>query len=166
MRASPAFQLTIRRFGVWRAAIAVLLLAAVTSLFAFAFAKGDSAPAALRAMGLAASVAIVLAGATLMRCQPVSLRWDTQRWNLGPASSVGEEPWPGRLEVAIDLGAWMLLRFEHDFTPELGRTGRTRWLPVQRRGLEPAWHALRCAVYSARPDQGLDSDQRLGVSPE
>ena len=26
-----------------------------------------------------------------------------------------------------------------------------RWLPVQRRGLEADWHALRCAVYSPPP---------------
>ena len=56
-------------------------------------------------------------GATLMRRQAISLRWDTQRWNLGPASSVGEEPWPGHLEVSLDLGVWMLLRFEHDLAP-------------------------------------------------
>ena len=32
-----------------------------------------------------------------------------------------------------------------------GRAARaTRWLPVQRRGLEAHWHALRCAVYCAR----------------
>ena len=47
---------------------------------------------------------------------------------------------PGTLEVAIDLGSFLLLRL---------RGGRGAvWLPVQRRGLEREWHALRCAVYS------------------
>jgi len=31
------------------------------------------------------------------------------------------------------------------------------WLPVQRRGLQAHWHALRCAVYSPRPDAGVDA---------
>jgi hypothetical protein len=39
----------------------------------------------------------------------------------------------------------MLLRF----TPDA--PARMTWLPVQRRGLEAQWHALRCAVYSPRP---------------
>jgi len=154
MRASPAFQITIRRFGVWRCAIAVLLLASVGSLVAFALAEGGSTSVGVRAISSAASIVIVLAGATLMRRQAISLRWDTQRWNLGPASSVGEEPWPGHLEVSLDLGVWMLLRFEHDLAPS-GR--RNLWIPVQRHGIESAWHAMRCAVYSARSAQGDDS---------
>jgi len=163
MRASPAFQVTIRRFGVWRSAIAALLLCAVATLAAFALAEGESAPASVRAFAVLASAGIVLAGATLMRCRPMSLRWDTHRWNLGPVSTAGEEPWPGRLDVALDFGAWILLRFEHDRT-----AGRRRacWLPVQRGGLESAWHGLRCAVYSARPAQDPDSGQRMGPSPE
>jgi hypothetical protein len=52
---------------------------------------------------------------------------------------------PGNVAVVIDLGPWMLLRFTADAPP------RTTWLPVQRRGLEAQWHALRCAVYSPRP---------------
>lgn len=163
MRASPAFQLTIRRFGVWRCAIAVLLLASVGSLVAFALAEGESTPVAIRAISLAASAAIVLAGVTHMRCQAVSLRWDTQRWNLGPASSVGEEPWPGHLDVCLDLGVWMMLRFKHDLTPG-GR--RTHWIPVQRHGIESAWHALRCAVYSARSAQGDDSGPYKSLPPK
>jgi len=154
MRASPTFQITIRRFGVWRCAIALVLLASVSSLVAFALAEGESTYVGIRVMALAASAAIVLAGATLMRRQAFSLRWDAQRWNLGPASSVGEEPWPGQLEVSLDLGVWMLLRFEQDLATG-GR--RTHWIPVQRHGIESAWHALRCAVYSARSAQGDDS---------
>jgi hypothetical protein len=48
--------------------------------------------------------------------------------------------------VAIDLGGWMLLRF----VPGAGG-GRARWIALQRHGLEPQWHALRCAVYAPRP---------------
>jgi len=141
----------------------MLLLLAVSALAAFALADGESAPPLVRGLAMLASGAVVLAGTGLMRCQPLSIRWDTQRWNLGPEWSAGEEPWPGRLDVALDLGAWMLLRFQPDVA-----TGqrRAQWVPVQRRGMESAWHALRCAVYSARPIRGTDHGQRLGASPE
>ncbi len=98
------------------------------------------------------------AGASLLRNAPLSLRWDSQRWHLGPLASAGDEPWPGSLAVALDLGPWLLLRFEHE--ADLRRR-RITWLPVQRRGLEAEWHALRCAVYCARSDPGLDA----GMNP-
>jgi hypothetical protein len=43
----------------------------------------------------------------------------------------------------IDLGRWLLVVFE-DSTSAVGRV----WLPLQRRGLEGEWHALRCALYA------------------
>jgi hypothetical protein len=163
MRASPAFQLTIRHFGVWRCAVAALLICAIGALAAFALAEGESAPPMVRALAVAASILVVVSSASLLRCRPVSLRWDTQQWKLGPESSVGDEPWSGRVDVSLDLGAWMLLRFEHDAA--MGRK-RSMWVPVQRRGIEPAWHALRCAVYSARPAQGPDGGLRTSTTPE
>jgi hypothetical protein len=106
---------------------------------------------------------LLAAGASPLRCAGTSLRWDTRQWHLGPASTTGDEPHSGRLAVAIDLGAWMLLRFQPD-----GAAGKRRsiWLPVQRRGLETQWHALRCAVYSARPAEGHEAGSRPAVSPE
>ncbi len=47
--------------------------------------------------------------------------------------------------VAVDLGSFLLLTLAG--TGDGERRSR-RWLPVQRRGLENDWHALRCAVYS------------------
>jgi len=163
MRASAPFHATIRSFGHWRAGVAILLATSTGSMAAFASAHGESAPAAWRIAGLIASLAIVLAGVRLLRCPAVSLRWDSQRWHLGPESTAGEEPVSGSVDVCIDLGAWMLLRFAHDVT-----TGRARysWLPVQRRGMEAHWHALRCAVYSSRPAHGPDGGQTPARSPQ
>lgn len=149
MRASPAFQLTIDRFGAWRAALAVPWLAAACALPAWLLSGELSLP---RTAAFAAGVLALAACTRLARVDPMSLRWDTSAWRLGPAATRGEEPWVGTLAVAIDLGPWMLLKFAHDVT---GRTRRVTWLPVQRRGIEPQWHALRCAVYCARPAQGL-----------
>lgn len=81
-----------------------------------------------------------------------SLRWDTQQWHLGAASTLGQEPHAGRLMVALDLGAWMLLRLiPSAVSASSVRLPAGGWLPVQKRGHETHWHALRCTVYSARP---------------
>jgi hypothetical protein len=86
---------------------------------------------------VALSMAMLACAFSLWRVPVQSLRWDGGAWQL--------DGMPGDLKAAIDLGPWMLLMF----TPAL--PGRTSWLPVQRRGLETQWHALRCAVYSPRP---------------
>jgi len=111
-------------------------------------------------LGLAAWIGALLAvpalAASLMRVPAVTLRWDGQQWWLArltrssrAAAAAQIEAVAGEVEVALDFGAWMLLRFR----PASGvhREGSARWLPVQRRGLESHWHALRCAVYSPRP---------------
>jgi hypothetical protein len=163
MRASPAFQITVVRFGVWRAAVVAVLAAATASLAAWLLSAGASEPmAVLGAVGVIGA-ALLTHATSLLRCPPISLRWDTCQWHLGPASTAGEEPATGRLAVAVDLGGWMLLRFEHDLaTPRR----RSTWLPVQRRGLESRWHALRCAVYCARPVEGRAAGPHAAISPE
>jgi len=151
MRASAAFQITIERFGIWRAGVGTLLAVVAAALAAWLLSRDEFTPMPVRA-GIAVAGGVLLAvAATLLRCPGMSLRWDSRCWHLGPAASRGDEPWTGQLAVALDLGGWMLLKFRHD--PAAGRCG-TVWLPVQRRGLEGQWHALRCAVYSARPARG------------
>lgn len=163
MRASPPLQVTVRRFGLWRGAVTLLLGAALASMLAFVLARGESAPVHVRHAAIAASSAILWGGISLLRCSPISLRWDTRRWRLGPASTVGEEPFAGGIEVCLDFGTWLLLRFEHDVTV---RGRRSTWLPIQRRGLEAQWHALRCAVYSSRPTRGPDGGRLPARSPQ
>ena len=99
-----------------------------------------------------AGIVLVLASAgfcwQLLYTPTTSLRWDGSFWHLGPPGTEGDEPAAGQVDVAVDLGAWMLLRF----TRETSTPGRSvTWLPTQRWGLEAQWHALRCAVYSPRP---------------
>jgi hypothetical protein len=163
MRASAPFHVTIRSFGCWRAVVGVLLAGSIACMVAFALATGESAPAAFRIAGFSASFGIVVMGFDLLKCTPVSLRWDSQRWHVGAESTAGEEPDSGSVDVCLDFGNWMLLRFEHEVT--IGRA-RSRWLPVQRRGMEAHWHALRCAVYSSRPAHGPDGGQTPARSPQ
>jgi hypothetical protein len=154
MRASPAFQVVLDRFGVWRAFVLMTALAGGVVVWAWLVSEQPSVPAASRWVIAGIALALLALAAGAARVPPVSLRWDGQLWHLGPPVSAGHEPDSGQLQVAIDLGPWMLLRFA-----PAASTWRTRstWLPAQRQGLESRWHALRCAVYSPRPQSGADA---------
>lgn len=154
MRASPAFQVSLHRFGVWRSA--VLLLAALGLAVIAAWLITRERPIGLAAMTAAAFAAAVSVGwaVSLAKAPAVSLRWDGQLWHLGAPAATPGDATPGDLHVAIDLGLWMLLRFRPAVP---GHRVRAVWLPVQRRGLEAQWHALRCSVYSPRPEPGADA---------
>lgn len=147
MRASPAFHIIIDRFGLWRGAVLAACVLASGAWLAWVISMQQDLDAAMSAALAIAGLAPIVLAASLARRSPLSLRWDTQSWRLGPAASQGEEPWSGRLHVAVDLDLWMLLKFVHELTGHR----RVEWIPVQRAGSESSWHALRCAVYSSRP---------------
>lgn len=151
MRASPAFQFVLSRFGWWRAGIVLLAGAALAVMIAWLAARSEPLPPAALAAWSAGLIAIPLLALSAMRVKPVLLRWDGRSWWLAPPRRHGDAQ-AGEIEVALDLGAWMLLRFHPSASD-----GRSRWLPVQRRGLEPHWHALRCAVYCAGPAPARDA---------
>ena len=155
MRASPAFQVVLDRFGLWRWAVIVCALSGAAALVAWlAWQPAPPLPAPFQWITVAVAFLLLTWGAASARVRPVSLRWDGQLWHLGPPASAGHEPRTGALRVLVDLGPWMLLRFvPADSTWRRGAI----WLPVQRRGLESQWHALRCAVHSPRPQSGADA---------
>ena len=154
MRASPAFQVVLDRFGVWQAAVLAAALAGGLVMLAWMGSEQPSVSVASRWMAASVALVLLVLGTAAARVRPVSLRWDGQQWHLGPPESAGHEPVNGKVHVAIDLGPWMLLRFE---PAESTRRSRSTWLPAQQRGLESRWHALRCAVYSPRPQPGADA---------
>jgi hypothetical protein len=136
MRAAPALQLTLERFSAWRMSVALLCAAATAAMAAWLGAGPWTAVAATLAAG---------ASLPLTQRAPRRLSWDGVRWRLGAVATPVDELPSGTLSVMIDLGAFLLLRFEADEMRAL------QWLPVQRNGLEASWHALRCALYSSRP---------------
>jgi hypothetical protein len=166
MRASPAFQVSLRRFSLWRGASAVLAGCAAAAMGLWWHAIDHELAWFTKTLAAAAAVGFIALAASLLRQRPLSLRWDGQQWHLGPASSIGNEPGSGRLGPAVDLGGWMLLRFDHE---PASRRRLPVWIGVQRRGLEREWHALRCAVYSPRPDSVgptlHDSSSRASTRP-
>jgi hypothetical protein len=96
------------------------------------------------------------------RRHPVRLRWDSKHWYLAELNGASAEAGPAHVHVKIDAGAWLLLKFVPQGSAD---PLAVRWLPVQRRGFEGQWHALRCAVYSSRADVarplGLDGQIRI-----
>ena len=137
MRASPPCQVSLRHFGAWRVAVALLTCAGVAAIAIWLASRELAVSIGWVMLAAALALPMLACAVSLWRVPAQSLRWDGQVWQL--------DAMLGELKVAIDIGPWMLLMF----TPEM--PGRTSWLPVQRRGLETQWHALRCAVYSPRP---------------
>jgi hypothetical protein len=147
MRAFPPIDFALNHFGWWRGALRVLALAAVATTLAWLVARaGQSDPLVVAFASLAALLGVACA-LSAARTPPRALRWDGSCWLLStPGSAAASEARHGEVQVAIDLGFWMLLRFVATSGPH-----RVVWLPVQRRGLESHWHALRCAVHGPRP---------------
>jgi hypothetical protein len=151
MQVSPSLDMTVGRYGVWQAGVLALAGLAAAATLAWWLAAPAASPAAL-ALGLVFAAGCIVASTTVaFRHRGVRLRWDGQRWSMAPLGS-GDEPTPIEPPtVALDFGVWMLLRLRcADASPWRGGD----WRPIQRRGHEPHWHALRCAVYSPRPILG------------
>ena len=145
MRESVFFELRLRRFGVWRVAVWLVAGAAIAAVAAWTVAMLDSQPESGRALVMAVAAGLLLAttglAISLTRLEGGLLTGRDGIWAFVPDSG---QPRTGTLEVAVDPGAFLLLRLV-----EQRRT--IVWLPVQRRGVESQWHALRCAAYSPPP---------------
>jgi hypothetical protein len=132
MRTAPPVSVRCTGGAVWRAVRAGLpVLALVTLVFWMALHRG------LAQAQAAAVAAVVLLAAALPawrfnRTPAVVLAWDGERWTAD-----GE---PGRLEVTMDLGAWLLLRLHPG-----------RWIAVAAGEAGPAWHGLRAAAHARQP---------------
>jgi len=145
MRESVFFELRLRRFGVWRVAVWLVAGAAIVVVAAWAVAMFDSQPESGRALVTAVAVGLSLASIglalSLARVEGGLLTCSDGVWTF--VTDTGARS-IGTLEVAMDLGAFLLLRL-------VERRRTIAWLPVQRRGVATQWHALRCAVYSPPP---------------
>jgi hypothetical protein len=160
MRGSPSCAVTLRRFAAWRCAVAVVAAAALASLLAWVLLAPPGRLAGVRVAIALAGVATLGLALSLLRVAAGTRRWDGSGWTFADAARPQAAPTAGGLEVAIDLGTFLLLRFRpHDAT---GRRS-VRWLPVERRGLEREWHAFRCALYSPRP--AASPSGAAGVTP-
>ena len=144
MRESVFFELRLRRSGAWRAAVWLVAGAAIATVLAWAlttFDSGQSGLALVLSVAVALSLATIALARSLVRLEGGLLRCNDGVWTF--VSDSGAQG-SGTLEVTMDLGAFLLLRL-------VDRQRTIAWLPVQRRGVETQWHALRCAAYSPAP---------------
>jgi hypothetical protein len=158
MRGSPSCVIPVRRSGLWRIAVGVVAAAAISALVAWALLTPLGQTSAARIAVVLAALATLGLAASLLRMPTGTLRWDGSAWTFAEQARRPTAPLPGELEVAIDLGAFLLLRFRPGGTPAWRST---RWIPVERRGLEREWHSFRCAVYSPRPGPDGAADPQL-----
>ena len=149
MRESVFFELRLRRFAVWRLAVWLVAGAAIAAVTAWAGALWASQPEPHRdlVLGVAAALALATIGSaiSLSRVEGGLLICADGTWTFASDAGVRRS---GTLEVAMDLGAFLLLRL-------VGKRRTIVWLPIQRRGVEAQWHGLRCAVYSPPPVAAL-----------
>lgn len=153
MQGFPAVQITIRDYSIWRGGTLLLTACVVAALGGWAW-QWFVVDSRMTWLALAVMTLGVGLATSLWRVVPASLKFDGSSWLLWNPDREGGEPIAGEVEVCLDLGGWMLLRF----IPAAKRTGvRSVWLPVQRSEVNTRWHALRCAIYSSRPARRVDA---------
>lgn len=144
----------VERDAVWLRACSVIGAVSAASITAWALAWVAALTVAPITIVLVAA-ALGAWAATHTLCAPtgtLSLRGGTWHWrddahgSADPASASAAVDdgmqTPGRIEVAIDLGDWVVVRF----VPAAAR--RAVWLPLSRRVSDGTWAALRAALYS------------------
>jgi hypothetical protein len=150
MRHAPPLQFRVRHYGLWHAFVLLLAVSACASVLAWWWAQPVPAPLWNSVATVLAALATLACAATLWRAPPLTLRWDRQCWWLARDGAAEQA---GTLAVAIDLGGWMLLRFVgEEQSADLVWRSRVVWIALQRQGLDAQWHAIRCALYGARPE--------------
>ncbi len=134
MRQAPPVGVTCLGGGGWRAVGALLAALAAAAVTAWGLQhQGLSGAVSLAAALPAAALAGALAW-RLERPRPVDLLWNGRVWCANDAE--------GEVDVMLDLGGWMLLRFRP-------AAGAVRWLPLAQAQAGAAWHPVRSALFAA-----------------
>ncbi len=151
MRSRLSCVVELRRFGVWRSAVFAVAAAAVAAMAAWgglALATGSNGSTVIATIAAAMAVLSALLAVSLGRVEPGTLTCSDGGWTFTSRRGGVERVESGELTVAVDLGSFLLLTLTR---ADASHRNARRWLPVQRRGLEADWHALRCAVHSPPP---------------
>ncbi len=140
MRAAPAVSVHSSGAGLWRCLNVLMPALAMAAVGAWVLAHAQWAawPAVLLIPGVAVPLWLWAKTKAFAFC------WDGQRWLSLGNDDVEEE---GCVEVMLDLGPWLLLRWR----PLVFGRGK-RWVSVSSREARPDLHALRAAVYCGRPE--------------
>jgi len=146
MRFAPAFELDVTPGRLERAAVVVIggACAAVVGAWLWSHVDAGAGPAG---RGALAWVAVVVGSALLGSAlgwmlasrSPGTLTWRQGQWTL---SRLPAGPCSGAVQAQLDLGSWMLLRFQP------ADQGRSKWLAVRGSAAGQAWHALRATLFA------------------
>ena len=140
MRAAPVVTVSMGLSPGWRASQSLLWGLAASVCAAWLLARAGQAAAA----GLGAMPLVGLLAWALLPGRAAALAWDGEQW---------------RLTVALDFGAWLLLRLDGSDAP-----ASRRWLPATAAQAGMHWHALRAALYSRAPEATLAAAPPHGAS--
>ena len=170
MRAPPPVEYASALGDAWRAALALLVGAAVAVPLAWglpyvAAETGSRQSEALFAWladpaippVLALGVGGLVIAAVWLACKSAvtgerTLRWDGQDWVLVGAAD-GRPDLRGQASLMLDLGPWMLVRFL-PHPADAARFGAGTWLPLTLAGDPARWAALRGALWNWRAQGG------------
>jgi hypothetical protein len=119
----------------WVAFVAACTGAATANIAGWLLLEVDFAWALPAAVALAMIVAALSAWRTLGAGRSGDLSWDGAQWQWCESS--------GQAHLLLDLGGWMLLRFNPVH-------GNRCWIAASQRSAVGAWPALRAALYSSR----------------
>jgi hypothetical protein len=139
MRSAPPVSVRCSGGAAWRGLQTLLFTAAAAALCAW-WLQSRHWPLAWVALP-ASKVAVLAWVAT--RPRPRTIAWNGQDWQCDGLR--------GRLEVVLDLGGFLLLRWRGLGSGSRGSHGPTRWLPVTAAEAGPAWQGLRVAAYGRQP---------------
>lgn len=141
MYAAPPVRVSLGRGWAWPAFVGACVAVATANVVGWGLLGGEIEPALPPAL-LGGLCSGSIAAWRVHRLHGAGdLRWDGASWQWRGSD--------GQAHVAIDLGRWMLLRFEPS-------DGARRWLAASRAQMIGSWPALRAALYSRRPSEAVD----------
>ncbi len=152
MKAAPPVRVMVGLGGALRGGASLLVALAVGAATSWVVGRLEAPGEVAVAITIPMAILGFWSAFGLFRATPQHLSWNGRAWFLEPAGHIDPPACEGRVRVMIDAGVWLLLRFDVVTSP-----CRVAWLAVARARQRPAWHGLRCAVYSPPPSVGPDS---------
>lgn len=138
MHAAPPVRVSLGRSAGWVFFVGLCSGFAAASIAAWVLLRNEAPVAFALLLGFVA--ALIAAWRMQHSHAPADLMWDGSQWQWQGIA--------GDAQVALDLGPWMLLRFDP-------LAGRRCWIAASRASAAGPWVALRAALYARRPDDPL-----------
>jgi hypothetical protein len=138
VHAAPPVRVSLGRSVGWIVFLSLCVGGAVANFSAWVLLHRQASIALALALGLLA--AVLTAWRMHGSHSPSELNWNGAEWQWRGMS--------GQAQVALDLDAWMLLRFDPV-------QGRRCWIVASRQSVIGPWPALRAALYARRPADPL-----------